>query len=272
MSGNSVSQHFPVHVIRMITAKLTKIDIAACGTLPANLRLYCVGDIHGRADLLAAMLKCIDLHLARFDIEAAREIHLGDMIDRGPSSKEVIDLLMAPAPARQRILLRGNHEQRLLDLLEFPDGCEQWLYEGGYETMVSYGVPPALLCRPLDGRAVIARLRSEMGAHVEVLRATELAHEAGEFLFVHAGVDPARAIGQQRPADLMGIREPFLSYEGKLARTIVHGHTPASDVQQREHRIGIDTGAFVTDVLTCLILQRESAMVLKVIGQEDGES
>lgn len=248
----------------MLAVKVDAVMVAETATLPEGLRLYCIGDVHGRADLLAALLECIDHHHAIEPIAAAQEIHLGDMIDRGPDSREVLNLLSRPAPGRERILIQGNHEQRMLDLLEGNASCEQWLYEGGYETMVSYGVPREVLRAPINQAKAVAELRLRMGDHVDLLQSAQLVHRVGDFVFVHAGIDPARALDEQIDHDLTTIREPFLSHDGPLGFVVVHGHTPSARVTMRQHRIGVDTGAYATGRLSCLVLERGRGLVFCV--------
>jgi serine/threonine protein phosphatase 1 len=246
------------------TVAVASFAIEEAADLPAGQRLYCIGDLHGRADLLDALLQCIDHHMKIKPVDKACEIHLGDMIDRGPDSRRVLEILSGKPVDRTRVLLRGNHEQRLLDLLANAEDCEQWLYEGGYETLLSYGVPKDMLTVSVDSPRVIRHLQQAMGAHVEVLRATKIWHEMSGFLFVHAGVDPSKSFEDQNTADMLMIREPFLSHKARWDYCVVHGHTPSYNVTRGPHRIGIDTGAYATGKLTCLVLDPEGSMTITI--------
>jgi serine/threonine protein phosphatase 1 len=248
----------------MLNVAVAKFDLDQTETLSGNTRCYCVGDIHGCSDMLEALSACIDHHMKLFPVANAFEIHLGDMIDRGPDSRGVLTELAGDPGNRQRILIRGNHEQRVLDLLEDPFGIEQWLYEGGYETLLSYDVPRELLRAPLDPQAVVSRLRLAMGPHVALLQSTRLFHETGAFLFVHAGVDPYRTLIEQSSNDLLLIREPFISFDRPWEKTVIHGHTPNYSVTRGPHRIGLDTGAYATGRLSCLVIEQDKAMTLTI--------
>ncbi len=247
------------------TVSVASFAIDEAKNLEPGQRIYCIGDLHGRADLLDALEQCIDHHMKIKPARQAYEIHLGDMIDRGSDSRRVLEILSQTPPDRTRILLRGNHEQRLLDLLANADDCEQWLYEGGYETLISYGVPKDLLTVSVDAGRVMKHLALAMGPHVDLLKATRLWHRIGGFLFVHAGVDPSKGFADQDMADMLMVREPFLSHPLKWEFCVVHGHTPSYDVTRGPHRIGIDTGAYATGKLTCLVLDPEGSMTITII-------
>lgn len=226
--------------------------------------VYAIGDIHGRLDLLRALLERIGAHARTLPAGVRpRLVLLGDYIDRGPDSRGVLDLLAAPpSEGFERVCLKGNHEDFLLDFLEHPGGGLVWLSNGGLETLASYGVPttaagPAML------PALASALRAAMPLeHRRFLAELDLLHVCGDYLFVHAGLDPRRPLHQQGAGTLLWIREPFLSSEADFGYTVVHGHSISYEPDVRRNRIGIDTGAFATGRLTCLVLHGEDRMFL----------
>lgn len=171
----------------------------------------------------------------------------------------MLDLLLQPAPLPKAavITLVGNHETMMLDA-EDPRSAEGamefWLENGGAETLASYGATP----RDADP---FARIPEQ---HLEFLRHCPLRFQAGDYLFVHAGIRPGVSIDRQDPFDLLWIREPFLSHDGTLEKIVVHGHSPAKEPEVRPHRIGIDTGACFGGPLTCLVLEDDRLRFLQV--------
>lgn len=232
--------------------------------LPPGLRVYAIGDIHGRADLLTKMEARIAAHLAAAP-PAGRTlaIFLGDYIDRGPASREVIDHLMAGhfagVPARY---LRGNHEEAMLRFLSDPLEGAEWLNWGGMATLASYGVP----ARDRSKAALIAtqhQLAAQVPtAHLEFLTQLELAIELDGYLFVHAGIRPGAALLDQRREDLLEIREPFMSHAERLPWRVVHGHTVLPQAMLGPSRISLDTGAYATGRLSCAVIEGDEAMLL----------
>jgi serine/threonine protein phosphatase 1 len=229
--------------------------------LPDGLRIYAIGDVHGRFDLLEAMAAKIADDLSASPAERTLEIFIGDYIDRGPQSREVVEWLIATLPlANERICLLGNHEDLLLQALADPDGLANWLFNGGDATLASYGVTrlPASLKAMWDACAGAIPPR-----HQAFLGDLPRTVEFGSYLFVHAGVDPSRPLNDQDPQDLVWIREPFLSAKVDFGRIIVHGHTPVVEVDIRKNRINIDTGAVFTGHLTCLVLEGAARRLLQ---------
>lgn len=219
--------------------------------------IYAIGDIHG----------CIDelLQLERMIVEDAMSVGagerwlvtLGDYIDRGPRSAQVISHLMSPPPAGfRRVALAGNHEQLLLDFLAEPVANAQWLDFGGLETARSYGMRdrPAV-GGPRWARAIARDLAGLIPeSHLEFLRALPISLAVPGNYFVHAGIRPGVAVDDQADEDLLWIREPFLEQGVPGDVLVVHGHTPANEPELRTWRIGIDTAAFASGRLTAVRL------------------
>jgi serine/threonine protein phosphatase 1 len=217
-----------------------------------------VGDIHGRFDLLDCLMQAV------FEQEAGRAdgmqlVFLGDYIDRGPRSREVLDYLISIGAegGRQTHCLLGNHEQLMLTFLDEPAMGPAWFDLGGRETLLSYGVrAPSwkLDDEVLDGTSkALAEAMPE--AHVAFLKGLKLSWSWGDYLFVHAGLRPGRALADQSPQDMLWIRGEFLDDKGRFDRIVVHGHTPDEAVHCDHRRIGIDTGAYATEVLTALRIE-----------------
>jgi serine/threonine protein phosphatase 1 len=228
---------------------------------PLGQRIYAIGDIHGRLDLLDQLMRMI---LADDEecgpIDRRTLVFLGDYIDRGADSSGVIERLLTGMPAGfECIFLKGNHEEMLMQSITDPRMLAIWAANGGLETMASYGIAAGhkdVDVRPRD-------LADRLGAaihhrHLAFMENLSLAVSFGDYLFVHAGVHPALPLTAQRKEDCLFIREPFLSHRGPYGKIVVHGHTPVPQPDVRSNRIGIDTGAFFTGHLTALRLEAES--------------
>jgi len=221
-------------------------------------RIYAVGDIHGRADLLAALHEAILEDAAAADSDAQRVVvYVGDYVDRGLQSYEVIDLLLdEPLPGFDAVHLKGNHEDMLLRFLNEPAKGHLWLANGGDATLASYGVGDWR--PPLDENLLAdlsERLWEELpSSHLAFLEGLALSHVEGGYLFVHAGVRPGVPVMQQAAKDMMWIRDGFLSSRADHGHVVVHGHSTNYRPEERPNRIGIDTGAFATGHLTALVL------------------
>jgi serine/threonine protein phosphatase 1 len=243
-------------VLRLFKPERRARPVPAQG--PAGRRIYVVGDIHGRADLLRQLHGMI---LADSGAHRNRQrvvVYLGDYVDRGLESRQVLDMLLdEPLQGFEQVHLLGNHEQAMLDFLEDPAIGPAWLYYGGAATLYSYGINAQ--ARPPEGAERFAHLSAELGQllpsrHVRFLRRLSLYHMEGDYLFVHAGIRPGVTIERQKADDLLYIRDEFLSFREPHERIVVHGHTITNDPDVRPNRIGIDTGAFATGRLTCLVL------------------
>lgn len=233
-------------------------------TLPAGRRCYAIGDIHGRLDLLLAALDAIRADLARDPAERTFVVFLGDLIDRGPSSAQVVEHLRGTDwGALTPVFLAGNHEEAMLASYDGDMAMlRSWVGFGGAETAESYGVSPVLLLRD-DWQGYWQALRAAIPAeHVEFLRGFYDQFALGDYLFVHAGVRPGLPLEQQSPRDLRWIREEFLDSKADFGKVVVHGHTISDTPELLSNRIGIDTGAYRTDRLTVLRLQGTEQRVL----------
>lgn len=232
--------------------------------VPPGERIYAVGDIHGRDDLLAAVHGAIAEDMAAQPAARSVVVYLGDYVDRGPESFEVLDrLIHGRLPGVRSVHLKGNHEQMMLDFLSgVPETA--WLMNGGDATLASYGVPPP---HPWVEAPELARVRALLRAavpeiHLQFLRALELSFRSGDYLFVHAGIRPGRPPEDQEARDLLWIRGPFLSSSQDFGVRVVHGHSISPEPEIRPNRIGIDTGAFHSGRLTCLVLEAETMRFL----------
>lgn len=226
----------------------------------AGQLVYAVGDIHGCYDLLTELLA--DLAKDWSERAGGRRpvlIFLGDYVDRGADSAKVLEA-MVQLQRRSDVqvhLLMGNHEQALLAFLDKPEAGANWLHFGGRQTLTAYGVrPPEPADRPEDYVTARDELLSAMpAAHLRLLQQLELMAFVGDYVFVHAGVRPGKSLSKQSDRDLLWIREGFLDAQGPHEKVVVHGHTWTCDRPDLlEHRIGIDTGAYSTGVLTALRL------------------
>lgn len=235
------------------TAETPRVSVARVSTRD---RLYVVGDVHGRIDLLDALAKKIEDDLRRGDFDCAMSIFLGDYIDRGPHSAQVIERLSSNNFPTPLITLRGNHEAECLDFLKDANVLERWRRYGGLETLASYGVNVSSVMRGAGHEAARRDLVQLMPAHhVEFLQETRLCYANGDYFFCHAGVRPGVPLVEQTPQDLMWIRQSFTAYRGSFEKIIVHGHTAVEAPLLLPNRIALDTGAYATGRLTCLVLQ-----------------
>jgi serine/threonine protein phosphatase 1 len=225
---------------------------------PADTRIYAVGDIHGRIDLLSRLH-----HRIREDVAASAAgrnviVYLGDYVDRGETSKDVIDLLLdEPIAGLEPIFLTGNHEEMMLGFLDNAAGGAMWLHNGGDATAYSYGVRSAIPSGADHSHIEMQRtlLEKVPERHLNFFRDLKLFHTEGGYLFVHAGVQPGIPIEQQTSRDLLWIRKEFIASEADHGHCVVHGHTIFTEPDIRPNRIGIDTGAYYTNVLSCLVLE-----------------
>jgi serine/threonine protein phosphatase 1 len=226
--------------------------------IPDGRRVYAVGDVHGRADLLSALLARIDADLQAYPIAQPIQVFLGDYIDRGSHSREVLDLLIARRRHHVMLYLKGNHETYAAQFLSDPSVLSDWKHIGGINTLLSYGVTPSASEDPRAQYDASAAFRQALpDSHRRFFHSLALSFTCGDFFFAHAGVRPGIPLRQQRRQDLLWIREEFLLHEEDFGKVVVHGHTPAREPDIRPNRINIDTGAYATGRLTCLMLEGE---------------
>jgi serine/threonine protein phosphatase 1 len=229
--------------------------------LPDGIRIYAVGDIHGRSDLLKERFTVIDADMARNPVSQPVEVYLGDYIDRGPDSAHTLDLLLERSLYRETVFLRGNHEAYLLEVLRDPKKLEDWRQFGGLQTLISYGIQPTLSPDATEQTDLIAALIEVMPRdHLSFLQSLKSSFLCGDFFFVHAGVRPGIPLKEQQEADLLWIRNEFLDSDENFGKFIVHGHTPVREPDIRPNRINIDTGAYATGNLTLLTIQGSSML------------
>lgn len=226
--------------------------------VPAGSRIYAIGDVHGRLDLLTRLHALIAADAAAAPVQRRVIVYLGDYIDRGPDSRGVVDfLLQPPLPGFESVHLLGNHEDYLLQFLEQAEVGPHWGAYGGLATLASYGVRPPSGFTPhvADFETARRALADKIpAAHLDFLRGLKLTHAEGGYLFVHAGVKPGVALSEQQADDLLWIRDEFLNSPDDFGACVVHGHTIVETPEQHANRIAIDTGAFATGTLTALVL------------------
>ncbi|MDX2233261.1 MAG: metallophosphoesterase [Hyphomonadaceae bacterium] len=226
-------------------------------------RLYAVGDIHGRADLLNGLLSQIeaDIRVHATEGVAPTLVFLGDYVDRGLESRRCVETLIGLAAGQRDVhFLKGKHDDALLTFLEQPATGARWLGKGGAETLFSYGVrAPANRHSLRDLTRASEALRAAMPAdHLDFFRRLRLHVRFGDYLFVHAGLKPGVALDQQRERDLISIRGPFLRSRERWPFVVVHGHSPAERFYRDARRIGIDTGAYATGRLSAVCLEGDA--------------
>jgi len=220
----------------------------------APAAIYAIGDIHGCLDLLGELEAQIAADAANVQGECWL-VTLGDAVDRGPASAQVIDHLLRPAPAGlRRINLMGNHEAMMLEFLHRPRAGSMWLQSGGIETLASYGVPHDKLTR-LDNRSAAHIVASYIPSeHFDYLSGLAVLLDTPLATLVHAGLRPGVGIAQQRDEDLLWFRDDFRSDYAEFARPVVHGHTMRDEPLVTPHRIAIDTAAVLSGRLTAVRL------------------
>jgi serine/threonine protein phosphatase 1 len=225
----------------------------APATLPPGQRAYAIGDVHGCMDRLVALHEMIAEDIATRPAEHITLVHLGDYVDRGSDSAQVVDWLInqPPVAADSFVNLMGNHEHMMLAAVVGVDkeAPAQWMMNGGADSLLSWGI----------ARSVPA---VEWAAHIPLphlmfLRDLAITHRVGPYFFVHAGVRPGVKLEAQTRQDLLWIREPFLSSLADHGAVIVHGHTPKREPVVQSNRIAIDTGAVLGGALTCVVLEED---------------
>jgi len=272
----AIALHVEDRLPRMIQS-LRKLfgmkEPVAPAALAHGQRVYAIGDIHGRLDLLSALIEAIEADDAKLSAKAPAKttiIFLGDLIDRGPDSAGVLDFARQLQARRNVRLLLGNHEEMLLGALTSLDVLRHLLRHGGRETMLSFGVTPESY-----GEATYEDVQNMLRTLVPAetlafITSFEDSIHIGDYAFVHAGIRPGLGLDEQRVEDLRWIREPFLSSPERHEAVIVHGHTIAGEPALRHNRIGIDTGAYASGRLTALGLEGTTRWLLSALAEENG--
>lgn len=237
------------------------------------MRIYAIGDIHGQLGMLRAAHARIDED--RGDDDTAVVVHLGDLTDRGPDSKEVLDYLMdGIATGKPWVVIKGNHDRMFTYFMRTPSKADpvlrpdlDWTHPrlGGQTTLNSYGV--ATQGRS-DADIHVDALKSVPQAHLDFLETLPLSYQTPDLLFVHAGVNPERALDDQTEDDLLWIRQPFLMNPISYDRLIVHGHTVVGAPEHKGNRVNLDTGAGYGEPLTAAVFEGRSCWVLGSNGRE----
>jgi serine/threonine protein phosphatase 1 len=233
--------------------------------VPDGTLVYCIGDIHGRDDLLREMAERVEADMDAQSFDHAVTVFLGDYVDRGLGSMRVVERLARSEWPTPLITLAGNHEDILMAFLEDEGVLEIWRSLGGLETLHSYGVDvgPAMAGRDFQAvRTAFAAVFPEH--HLHFLETLKASTAIGDYFFCHAGVRPGVPLDRQGRADLLNIRDPFLSSEAEHGKLVVHGHTPSAAPVIRPNRIGIDTAAYATNRLTGLVLEKDQRRFLLV--------
>ena len=231
---------------------------------PRGWRAYAVGDVHGRLDLLDQLLDKIHEDLNRRPAKKVLLVFVGDLIDRGPSSAHVVERLRTYIhPNVQTAFILGNHEEVLLRILAGDaELITKWRWFGGTECLSSYAVDTVKLAKMKVEDALEVIRAAIPREHIEFLETFDDSCRFGDYLFVHAGIRPGVEIDQQRQSDLRWIREAFLFDETDHGFIVVHGHTIRPEVEIRGNRIGIDTGAYQSGVLTALAIEGSESWFL----------
>jgi len=245
-------------------SEVTKPELTAgpSACVPLGRRVYAVGDIHGRADLLIRLLEDLREDAKKGEYEGRPIlVFLGDYVDRGFQSKDVINVLLSNLVSPfETYFLKGNHEQAMLQFLADPGIGPRWAEYGGAETLVSYGVqPPRTRTSPEEWMQASDELHGALPAeHLNFFKNLDLSVRIGDYVFVHAGVRPGVPLDQQTEQDLLWIREDFLADRRALGAVIVHGHTPATKPYRDARRIGLDTGAYLSGKLTAARFEHDT--------------
>jgi serine/threonine protein phosphatase 1 len=235
--------------------------------VPDGMRVYCVGDIHGRDDLLRQMAERVEADLEPSSLEEAVTVFLGDYVDRGLGSMRVVEQLARGEWPTSMIALAGNHEDLLMAFLEDEGVIESWRNLGGLETLHSYGVSLGATLAKRHYAAIQAAFAACFPEpHRQFLERLKVSTTIGDYFFCHAGVRPGVPLDRQDRNDLLTIRDAFLSSKAEHGKLVVHGHTPSLVPEVRSNRIGIDTAGYATGRLSCLVLEKDQRRFLHLDG------
>lgn len=268
-SGQALLAYKRAMISKLFKAK-PKVIVPSAPAVPPGTAVWAVGDVHGRFDLLLPLVEAIMADTHASQAERKMVIFLGDYIDRGPDSRGVLRLLsgLSKSQSVEWRFLMGNHEQAMLEFLDDPSAGARWCEYGGDRALRSWGLrAPELAHRAEAWGRVAADLRHKITKReIEFLESLELSVTVGDYFFSHAGARPGVALDRQSFQDLMWIRQPFLDSVATFERIVVHGHTPTKEVHADQRRIGIDTKAYDTGVLTALRLEGRERSLLQAIG------
>jgi serine/threonine protein phosphatase 1 len=228
-----------------------------------DVRLYVIGDIHGRSDLLDRIVEEIHRDIEQHKAGECLTVTLGDYVDRGPDSRGVLDRLARNPFPTDYVALKGNHEFLFEAFLREPSTGDAWRHLGGLETLASYGLPVNELMRGKDFEGAARALRAAVPKeHLGFLSTLKPSLRIGDCFLCHAGVRPGIPLENQSLEDLLWIRDEFLNSTADFGRTVIHGHSPREWPDVRPNRVNIDTGAFATGRLTCLVVDGERGRFL----------
>lgn len=236
------------------------------GATPSPERIYAIGDVHGRADLFAMILRAIQRDGRTRGASATKIIILGDLIDRGPRSRDMIEMVRRFDEGTSGVVtLRGNHEELLVRSAAGSDAAQRiWFRNGGAATLLSFGLHPDRL-RGLSAPERARRITEAVGTpNLEWIRALPTHFISGDYFFCHAGIRPGLDLNKQRTRDLLWIRDEFLKSEVEHGAIIVHGHAETKEPEIRHNRINIDTAAYRTGRLTAIGLEGPERWILSV--------
>lgn len=238
-------------------------------------RVYAIGDVHGRFDLFVRMLRAIRADLDQRPTATYMVVFLGDLIDRGPRSAQIIDLAIGLSRACARFrFLKGNHEEMFLESLDGDSQVARFFYHvGGRQTLGSYGLSEEE-AEGMSGEDLVAWMRAAVpDTHREFLARGEDLIQWGDYIFVHAGLRPDVPLHLQDVRDLRWIREEFIRFEGGFPGMVVHGHSITEDVDDRANRIGLDIGAYYRGRLVALVAEggRRNFLAVDDAGWNDSE-
>ncbi len=237
--------------------------------VPGGMRVFCVGDIHGRDDLLDQMAEWVAADVEDRSVDHALTVFLGDYVDRGLGSMQVMERFVRSEWPTPFVALAGNHEDLLTAFLDDERVLDGWRSLGGLETVHSYGVDVGGARAGRDFAKIRAEFVTRFPArHRQFLASLTSSIAIGDYFFCHAGVRPGVPLERQDRNDLLNIRGEFLSSQAEHGKLVVHGHTPSLVPEIRSNRIGIDTGAYATGRLTCLVLEKEHRRFLQVGGDD----
>jgi serine/threonine protein phosphatase 1 len=240
-------------------------------SIPEGQRVYAVGDIHGRLDLFDALLGAIAADDAASSFAKTTLVLLGDLVDRGEESAGVIARARELQERCDTRILSGNHEEMFLRSFDDLEMFRHFIRHGGRETVLSYGVDERAFNEATLEEAQELMRAAVPQADIDFLESFEDMVVIGDYLFVHAGIDPRVPLAEQKQHHLRWIREPFLSHSEPHELMVVHGHTICDAPEELSNRIGIDTGAFMSGRLTALRLESETRRFIEAVEGADGE-